>query len=98
MHLRFWEEAVYIQVVATGYDTLRQLVGDLPTAEPHLDRILGTMRERSDLGDEILRGRRLLFLLRIEVENDFSLFCSYFVDNYSLVRYYFYIFAPDGFY
>lgn len=51
-----------------GYDTLRQLVGDLPTAEPHLDRILGTMRERSDLGDEILRGRRLLFLLRIEVE------------------------------
>ncbi|MCQ5056755.1 hypothetical protein NE606_19205, partial [Agathobaculum butyriciproducens] len=52
LHLRFWEEAVYIQVVATGYDTLRQLVGDLPTAEPHLDRILGTMRERSDLGDE----------------------------------------------
>jgi len=26
------------------------------------------MRERSDFGDEILRGRRLLFLLRIEVE------------------------------
>lgn len=97
MHLRFWEEAVYIQVVATGYDTLRQLVGDLPTAEPHLDRILGTMRERSDLGDEILRGRRLLFLLRIEVENDFSLFCSYFVDNYSLVRYYFIYLHPTDF-
>ena len=75
MRLRFREEAVYIQVISTSYDTLCQLVWDLATAKPHLDRVLGTMRERSDLGDEILRGRRLLFLLGIEVEKRFFL-CS----------------------